>query len=364
MQQLPFSVDRSSLIPLHAQLVQSIRGAILSGRLAYGEKLPSENEMVAGLSLSRFTVRTALAALAADHYIEKQHGRGTYVCYRDTAPRGNIDVLLDVTYSFFSTMYIKSISEVLAAANYRFVIHNTEDSPETVCAALEQLSGKGSAGVILLPPHVLQESCPAMTDALVGLGAQGIPLVILDRRLEGVGAAQIVFDDFAGGKRAAEYLLSLGHRRIAMVCRSSFAENEARLHGFNAVLAMNGLPPVCEIEEDEHTEAQLLRLIREEEISALFSYNDETALKVMRILDQAGIRIPADVSVMGYDDTILARTVQPALTSVIHPKEALGRMAAEKLISLIEGRDYLPPAEALEARVHVRASCDVARTLR
>ena len=358
-----YEIDRSSLIPLYAQLTQAIKKAIHSGAIVCGDKLPSENEFMSLCGLSRMTVRSALAQLVTEKYIEKRHGSGAYVIYDASAQAisGSIDVLLDVTYTYFSTHYIKSISEVLTRNNYRFVIHDTRDSQQEICTTLNRILLTGSTGVIIQPPHRMEDLLPEMRELFYRLGAAGIPHVLLDRMLEGVPGVQISFNEYAGGQVAAEHLVSLGHRNCAMVCASKFYENEHRLAGFNSVLSKHRLPLLHTVELDHHLRENLLSAIRRQHVTAVFCYNDEAALEAMRILNDAGIRVPQDVSVIGFDDTIITAATNPQLTSVIHPKEALGRTAAEKLISLIEGIPHSADYRVLDPQLHIRASCAAAR---
>ncbi len=355
-------IDRSSPLPLYAQLQTALQQAIRRGELAYGEKLPSENEFMELLGLSRMTIRSALSQLSQDNYIHKIHGKGTFVCYKaESAAAGKVDVLLDVTYAYFSTHYIKSISEVLSAFNYQFVIHDTQDSQDHICDILEKILQSDSAGILLQPSHLVEPTLPRLKNLLLAINERGIPIVMLDRSIDGVGSESILFDDYMGGRIAAEYLVALGHKKCAMICCSSFAENKPRFTGFNDLLLERDLTPLFAIEKDQDMEQNLIRLVKDQGITAIFNYNDEVALKTFRYLASAGIRIPQDVSVLGYDDTVLTKATDPQMTSVIHPKELLGHIASRKLLSLIEGDTYVPPREQLFPTLNIRGSCSRAR---
>jgi GntR family transcriptional regulator of arabinose operon len=355
---LPIYIDRSSPLPLYAQLKTALQHAIRRGDLAYGEKLPSENEFMELLGLSRMTIRSALSQLASENYIHKLHGKGTFVCYNaESAAAGKIDVLLDVTYAYFSSHYIKSISDVLSANNYQFVIHDTQDNQEHICDILEKILQVGSAGILLQPSHMVEPQLPRLRALLLAISESGIPCVTIDRSIEGISTTSVVFDDYLGGRIAAEYLVSLGHKRCAMVCCSNFVENEPRFNGFNDLLIEKGLPPLMAVEKNKELEANLVGLIRREHVTAVFNYNDEVALKTFRFLSAAGIRIPQDVSVLGYDDTVLTKATDPQMTSVIHPKEMLGHISAKQLLSLVEQRHYAPPEDQLYPRLSIRSSC-------
>ncbi|MEA5048136.1 MAG: substrate-binding domain-containing protein [Eubacteriales bacterium] len=350
-------IDRNSMIPLYAQLALALRDAILTGAIPYGEKLPSENDLVARYGLSRMTVRSALSELVNEKYIEKLHGKGAYVCYRPVTISGNIDVLLDISYAYFTAHYIQSISSVLTQHNYRFIIHDTRDSQLEISDTLTQLLAHGSAGIILQPSNQVSPLLPELRDVFRRISANGIPYIMLDHAYDELPGERMVFDDFGGGRLAAEYLVSLRHERCLMVCCSRAYENSFRKEGFASVLVAHGLPPLVTVEDSPGLENDLLSVIRAQGITGVFCFNDDTALKVIRILQSAGIRVPDDVSVIGFDDTVLASVTNPQLTTVVHPKEILGRLAAEKVVSLIEKYPLQQEDNLIAPRLHVRASC-------
>lgn len=359
---LSFSVDRNSLIPLYAQLAQYLKDAILQGVYPSGEQLPSENEIASKFHLSRMTVRNAFSMLEKEHLIMKIQGKGTFAFTQNSVIPRNIDVLLDISYTYFAVHYIRSISDVLARDNCRFIIHDTLDSQAEIARVLNQVARNDSAGVILQPSHQVGSLLPELREAFMLLDAKGIPFIMLDHAYDDIPGFRMVFDDYGGGKTAAEHLVSLGHKSCAMVSFPSFFEHRMRRDGFNEVLAAHGLPPLLEIDvEDAELVDRLREAILTRKITAVFCFNDEAAIRCMRAIYAIGLKIPEDISVVGYDDTVVATATNPPLTSVIHPKEVLGRMAAEKLNSLIKGLPYTPDAALLKPKLHIRASCAVPR---
>lgn len=355
---LSFYIDRNSPVPLYAQLKDALQQEIQNGNIAYGEKLPSENEFMQALGLSRMTIRTALSQLAEENYVQKVHGVGSFASYDShVSPMGKIDVLLDVTYTYFASLYIKSISERLTQHKYQFVIHDTQDSQQTICSILDQILKNGSSGVIIQPSHLVEPQLPELNNLILALQQKGIPCVTIDRAIENAPCPSVLFDDYTGGRVAAEHLTSLGHKKCAMVCCSRFSENAPRFEGFNSVLLEKGLPALIPIEKDENLAENLCSLIARESITAIFNYSDKVALKVFHALSMAGLRVPQDISVVGYDDTVFAKTSNPQMTSVIHPKEQLGYTTAEKLISIIEHYPYSVPVKMLSPKLHIRSSC-------
>ncbi len=355
---LYIEINRSSLIPLYAQLSEAIRSAILNGQLAYGDKLPSENELTACYGLSRMTVRSAMADLVSRKLIEKHQGKGAYVSYnRAQLPLlGSIAVLLDTSYVYFSGYYIHGISSVLSQRGYSFLIHDTWNDQQHIANLLNQVIDQRPLGLILQPYHQNEPLQPALKAAMTRLTESRIPFLFLDRALPGFPVPLVHFDAVKAGMTAADHLTSLGHRRIGMLTYPPFYENALLVEGFNAVLREKGLAPLTEVPALDDWKTPLLDAIRRERLTALYCFNDEYAVQAIRVLNGAGISIPDEISVVGSDDTILATAVTPSLTSVVHPKALLGQCVAEKLLSLIDGTDYSVPVSALVPSMHVRAS--------
>lgn len=355
---LSIHIDRSNPLPLYVQLKNALQREIRSGQLAYGDKLPSEPELHQQLGLSRMTIRNALSELVSENYIQKMPGKGSFVCYNAAeSSAGKIDVLLDVTYSYFSSLYIKSISESMMQHNYQFVIYDTQDKTERICDTLERILQNGSAGILLQPSHLVEAPSQRLKDLLISIANRGIPLVTIDRTINDIACVNVRFDDFAGAQAAAEYLISLGHKKFAMVCRSIFTESAPRYNGFDSVLLKNNLEPLIVVDYDDDYAKKLVSLVRNENVTAIFNYSDAIALKTMRYLNEANIRIPEDVSVVGFDDTVFANATNPSLTSVIHPKEMLGHIAAEMLISIVEQYPYTIPEDLLTPKISIKDSC-------
>ena len=181
--------------------------------------------------------------------------------------------------------------------------------------------------------------------------------MFIDSRLESTvdGHASPIND--IAGQSVAEHLLALGHRHIAVVTGPpEWVVSRDRLAGFARVLAAAGLSPAIVAEGDwsprsGYEAAMSLRL--DDGITAIFAQNDHMALGVLRALGERGIRVPEDVSIVGFDDIPEAAFLTPALTTVRVDFEAEGRFAINWLIAEIEGRpvpDLQPPLPSLIVR--------------
>ncbi|HEY1699680.1 MAG TPA: LacI family DNA-binding transcriptional regulator [Trebonia sp.] len=200
------------------------------------------------------------------------------------------------------------------------------------------ITSHDSEGVILVTSELTEEQ-------LAQLRGAGIPLVVIDPAntpppdLPSVGAT-----NWAGGLAATEHLISLGHQRIATISGPArYLCSRARLDGYRSALDRAGISydPRLVREGDFHHEggfecaAELLSL--PDGPTAIFAGSDQQAFGVYEAARQRGLRIPQDLSIIGFDDLPVARWASPPLTTVAQPLAEMGRAAAEMLGDLING---------------------------
>lgn len=196
------------------------------------------------------------------------------------------------------------------------------------------------------------------------LARSGLPLVVLDplhlpdSRVHSVGAT-----NFAGGLAATRHLLSLGHRRVAYLGGQAMAVcNQARMHGFRAAMEAEGARVPGEyVRPGEFTHESGLAgaaavLDLPEPPTAVFAGNDEIALGTIEAARARGLRVPEDLSVVGYDDTGLARMSSPPLTTVRQPLREMGAAALRTALRLANGEKAESHHIELATELVVRAS--------
>ncbi|NGN67784.1 LacI family transcriptional regulator [Streptomyces sp. A7024] len=199
---------------------------------------------------------------------------------------------------------------------------------------------------------------------LDALDRAGLPLVVLDplhlphSRVNSVGAT-----NFAGGLAATQHLLSLGHRRVGYVGGPAMAVcNQARMHGYRAAMEAAGAPvPTDYIRPGEFKYQAGLRsagalLDLDEPPTAIFAGNDEIAFGVIEAARTRGLRIPEDLSVVGFDDTLLARMASPPLTTVRQPIREMGSVALRTALRLANGEKIESHHIELATELVTRAS--------
>ena len=357
--------EKENQTPLYRQLADEIRRQIKNGEILPGQKLMSESEMLKAYGVGRLTVRNALQLLVSEGLLKKSQGKGTFCA--DTTDRHslNVQVFLDMTDTYFIPYYVRGISEILSRANSNFLISDTRDDDQTLSALLEGVSPQNTSGVIVqcTDECLSDEVSERITGTIRTLTNAGVPVIILDGRINDVNVSSFTLDEIAGGMRAAEHLAAFGHKKCAFLNLETHRDSRLRYQGFAAGAKKYQMEKPLEISCKSDWEAEVLQAA-EQGITGIFAYNDNAALRCIMTLKKEGYRIPEDVSVLGFDDTYLALACDPQLTSLIHPKEQMGRDAAETILSMIETGSNAPADKKYKTELMIRDSCGPAKTKR
>ena len=275
--------------PKYQELTEQLRLQIVSGEIAPGQKLPSENTLSAQYQVSRQTVRKALAILQNEGYIYAEHGRGTFCSemMRHAHPSKNIAVVTTYLSDYIFPRVIQGIDDVLTGAGYSIVLKNTKNSRTREAECLQEILSKDIDGVII-EPSKSQIFCRHM-NLYEQLEKSHIPYVFIQGCFPQMkDKPHVLLDDFQGGYMITKYLTDHGHKNIVGVFKADDMQGQNRHKGY------------------------------------------------VRALQEKGLRIPEDVSVTGYDNSSLADQQGLRLTTIDHPQEKLGAMAAELLLSMIQ----------------------------
>lgn len=249
-------------------------------------------------------------------------------------------VLPDLSNTFFSRI-LRGIEETLFEAGYGMIIGDLDGSPEKE-AHLAAFAAAGRVdGAILLNGHLFGQT----RDARGPSAGVPIPLVALCEAIPGADIPQIEIDNRAAARQMTAYLASLGHRSIAYVSgpAGNILEHD-RFQGYRAALEEAQIPfdPALVLAGDFTIAAGVSAahdlLARARLPSAVFCMSDEMAIGLTRTLVSAGVKVPQDISVAGFDDIEFAAFATPALTTIHQRRRELGQAAATALIDLLQGR--------------------------
>ncbi|MBV9999315.1 MAG: LacI family DNA-binding transcriptional regulator [Verrucomicrobia bacterium] len=239
------------------------------------------------------------------------------------------------------------IENVLWDRAYQMLLCISERDPERELSHLATLVSRQVDGILMVYNQE-RENRAERTKAPV-------PLVFLDRAV--TGAPSVASDNYLGGKLAAEHLVSSGHRQIAILCGEPAIRNVAdRLAGFNDVLARRGLrilpEHILEGLQDLELGSRVGELFAKRPYpTAIFATNDIVAIGAWCELIRRSFRVPADVSLIGFDDIQMSQFLVPPLTTVAQPAPQIGREAVELLIDLINRKDQFVNAAPAHVKV-------------
>ena len=251
---------------------------------------------------------------------------------------------------------IRGVEDRCFDAGYNVLLCNSNDDGERETSYLRVLAEKRIDGLILVTAH------PAASQA-AALRELNIPVVLLDRDVPGLACDRVGVDHQLGGLIATRHLLDLGHPWVACISGPpELSPSSQRRAGWKKALAEAGV---------ERREGDLVRgdfsprsgylamqaLLRQESRpTAVFVCNDLMAFGALAAAHEAGVAVPGQLSVVGYDDIQLAGFSTPALTTVAQPKQETGTLAAELLLERLKGGPQEPRRVILQPQLKIRAS--------
>lgn len=353
--------------PKYFTLMEELKEKIISGRIQPEEKLPSENQFTVQYSLSRHTVRKALSLLEQEGYIEACHGKGTFCSekMRHMKKSRNIAVVTTYISDYIFPRLIQGMDNVLSEQGYSIILKNTGNSRQKEAKCLEELLQKDIDGLII-EPSKSQLSCrhPGLYE---NLEKYQIPYIFIQGiYTEMKDKPHILMDDARGGYLVTKYLLEQGHRRITGFFKADDIQGIQRHKGYVRALQEAGIPYDPDLVVWFHTEDRRSKpsMMVKEMVKTgslphgIVCYNDQIAVQVIESLEDCGLQVPKDISVTGYDNSLYAQR-GTGITTIAHPQERLGEMAAELILEKINGvsEEDSKVERLIQPELIVRGSC-------
>jgi LacI family transcriptional regulator len=246
-------------------------------------------------------------------------------------------VVTDCTNPFYA-MLIRAVEDVAYSNGYALLLATSNESVEREAAALQMLGERRIDGLLLSPVAVEAAHLSPLVK-----GNQ--PCVLLTRRPAGYKGSFVGTDNAEAAELAMHHLLTLGHQRIAHITLTGGGISaHTRLLGYRRQLAGAGVPPEHRLEVSAPQtiaggrEAARALLAHDPRPTAIFAYNDLQAIGVMLGLRDAGIAVPAEMSVVGFDGIELGEVVEPPLTTISQQIEQIGRIGAQMLLDPLPSR--------------------------
>jgi DNA-binding LacI/PurR family transcriptional regulator len=340
---MKLSLHYSQPVSLHQQIVNQIRRQIHEGELKPGERLPSYSEIKAEYGIHSNTMEKVLAKLEQEGLIERRRGSGSFVSanalkakQKLTGIIGLCGVGFEITNSAYWSQLLQGVREAAHRVDAQLMLLERESSVGWEKADGVLISDWSSHHYTLrhVPPHL---PCVSVLNAIPGL-------------------ASVVADDFEAGRCATEHLLSLGHQRIAYLHGAKRGVTALRFAGYEDALKNAGIKPNTRwtrslesisgqpnfVQVGYHgMRAWLDDNWRKTGCTAIIAHNDEVALGVIKALHEAGINVPRDVSVIGFDGTEIGNYITPRLSTVKLPLEEIGAAAITTLLAQIKADEVI-----------------------
>lgn len=355
----------------HSELTAALREMV--AQMRPGDRLPTQEELMRRFEVSDTTVLRSLGDLRREGRIVRRQGSGTFVAdappdenaLPETRKRSMVAVLVSQSGNLFFSEMIQTVEAGLVAHGMSPVLIMDRAIDKRFQRAVEHWERGDVVGAIHIGTAPLS-------------GLRGMPAVLIGESDDNHEFCQVSLDSHGAGRRIGEFLWDLGHRHVAVVMIQP-ARNKPLTQGVDH-LRVAGIRSLWEErggvwnEEAEIAHPQMLRpddgpgvsVMRSyleplfhspEPPTAIFAAHDEMATVTIRALEEMGLCVPDDVSVIGFNDLgMLASYFRPALTTVRTPAATLGSLAVHQLLDLLNHSERKPRSIRLPAEIIVRES--------
>lgn len=331
----------------YEEIADCIMEEVRAGTLQPGEKIYSENELVAMFGVSRQTARHAVSVLEQRGIVRRKRGSGTYISGGEKTDRSGrtMRIAIMTTYvdEYIFPSMLKEMEGRLSRAGYALQIAFTHNTVEKERMILKGFLKEGTVDGIIAEPTKSGLPNPNL-EIYRELERKNIPVLFLNSSYPELDAVHVSLDDYLAGKMVTEHLLQCGHRKIAGIFKSDDGQGHKRYAGYMDALMEQEIKvkgtriawfDTCELKEMKEDAARYLRRISN--CTACVCYNDEVASQLVGICKEAGIRIPEDLSIVGIDNSDLAGRCEIPLTSARNPVKELAGIAAARMLEMLQG---------------------------
>ena len=270
-------------------------------------------------------------------------------------------IVPDNSNPFFAEI-TRAVEDACFEFNYNVIICNSDGTVEKEANYVNLLIEKGVDGLAFI-------SAGDDAEAINLLRKRNIPWIISDRELPGIDVDTVIVDNYLGGRQATEYLISLGHKKIACISGpSQLSPSAQRSAGYKDALRVAGLPlndDFLQLGEFRSKSGYrvcqfLLRLPNPP--TALFVCNDLMAIGALCAAHEMTVKVPEELSIIGFDDIALASMTIPRLSTISQPKQNIGKIITKLLLERIRDRSLPTRKIVLQPQLIMRNSCSRLRS--
>lgn len=340
--------------PKYQFIIDDIKSNILSGGYSVGEQIPTESALQEMYQVSRQTVRKAILELSNEGFLRSEKGSGTYVSnqYRSKSSGNSNNKIIGVITTYISDYIfpsiIRGIEGRLNEDNYSLLLASTNNDVAQEKKALEMMLSYGVDGLIVEPTKSNLYN-PNIAYYLT-FKEQDVPFIMINAYYEELEVPFFCLDDVQSSYLATKELISKGHKKIGIISKMDDLQGKYRMKGYIKALGEAKLrfQPEQVLSFDTESKQNLSTNVKNflienrDVLTAIVCYNDEVGLEVVNVCRQLDISIPEELSIIGQDNSYIAKNANIKLTTLTHPQEQMGRDAADWVIKKLQGKKDLP----------------------
>jgi Transcriptional regulators len=320
-------------------------------KMGPNEKLPSRNTISTELNVARITIDRAVSELIGEGYLYAIDGSGTYVAeINENAQNTHVTswgVIFPHIDNYIFPELLKGIEDVAHKNNINIIVSSTDNDSAREERCIKNLISSKVKGIIFVPSIYEDSSC---NTAYSLLKQSNIPFVFCVRDVKGINAPKVISNDFYGSLMATKHLIEHKQIPIAFISQKRYSTIEQRLQGYISALFEAGIGLQNEYihihsdyNEKEAAIAGVNQLMSlDVPPKALVCFNDIIAYNAYNTLKERGLKVPEDITIVGYDDSFICEMMDIKLTSVRYPKYTTGLKAAELLLGILDNRGEEP----------------------
>lgn len=366
--------------PIYERIYETLREDIREEKYKAGDRVPSETELADAYGVSRITTKKALELLVRDGLIVRRPGKGSFVAEERgnasaeaaAADRDNRHVMVGLVITDFGNTFgtgmIYGMERASAERDCFLLLRRSFGVPENEEKAIRAFLDVGVDGIIVFPAQG-----EFYNAEILKLVIQQFPLVLIDRHLKGVAASSISTDNASAARAGTEHLLDLGHRHICLLTPPPMDTTavEDRIEGVVQAHAERGvvvdrtlwLSDITSTQPNSFNQPNIEKdiakikehLKRNPQITALFAIEYNIALLAKTAVEQLGLSIPHDISIICFDSPATMLGGAYRFTHLIQNEEEIGRLAVEHILKLHSG-EKVPNKVMLDARLVIGES--------
>jgi GntR family transcriptional regulator of arabinose operon len=334
--------------PKYQLLKEYIKNHIKNNDLHYNDLISSEIELMKQFGISRHTVRRGISDLVNEGWLYKQQGKGTYVSDPKANQSGHgklVGVITTYINDYIFPEIIAGMEEAFSEEGYSIILGNTNNNVDKERLILTNMLNSNLSGLIVEPTKSVFPN--HNKDLFEQISKRGIPILFIHATYQNVSANYIVEDDIMAGYEATKYLIDNGHTRIGGMFKQDDMQGHGRYEGYLKALRESDMTSndhavswytteTRDLIISENNEDGLNQLLKD--VTGIVVYNDQAASELITVLDNIGINVPGDVSLVSFDNANIAVSGKVKLTTIAHPKAGLGMDAAKGLMQLMNNR--------------------------